>query len=104
MKPIEAKESRAEIVSDLERLGGEAVSALRKFLAQEEHTSADVGAARVAASALSAWTRHKQTESAREGTFLMLARELANDKAEFRKFVKIGMPNAALVRMLPDAK
>ena len=93
-----------EVVRDLDLLGAEAVGALRKFLGQPEHTSLDIGKARVAASALSAWSRYKQTESARESTFLLLARELAENKEQLRKYVKIAMPNAPIVKALPRGK
>mgnify|MGYP001591466908 CR=1 FL=1 len=91
-----------ETTRDLDVLGAEAVGALRKFLALPEYTSLDIGKARVAASALSAWTRNKQTESARETNFLILARELANDKAEFRRFVQVAMPSAPVLKALSD--
>ena len=91
----------SETMQDLDLLGAEAVSALRKFLSQPEPTSLDIGRAKIAASSLSAWTRYKATESAQQGNFLLLARELATDKAEFRKFVKIAMPNAPIVKALP---
>ena len=94
----------SEAMQDLDVLGAEAVSALRKFLTQAEYTSLDIGKARVAASALSAWTRNKATESAQQSNFLVLARELAVNKAEFRKFVKIAMPNAPIVKALPRGK
>lgn len=93
-----------EIMQDLELLGAEAVNHLRKFLAQPEHTGLDIGKAKVAASSLSAWTRAKATESAREGNFLLLARELAEDKKQFQKFIKLGMPNAPIVKALPRGK
>ena len=93
-----------DVIRDLDLLGAEAVSALRKFLVQSEHTSLDIGKARVAASALSAWTRHKQTDSARESNFLLLARELAQNTEEFRTFVRLGMPNAPIVKALPAKK
>ena len=90
-----------EVLRDLDALGAEAVNALRKFLMQPEHTSLDIGKARVAASALSAWTRHRQTESSRESNFLLLARELADDKAQFREFVRLGMPTTPILAALP---
>ena len=93
------------VVKDLDLLGAEAVSALRKFLAtSDQATSLDIGKARVAASALSAWTRNRQTESAKETNFLILARELATNKDEFAKFVRVGMPNAPIIRALPEKK
>lgn len=93
-----------EVVRDIDLLGAESVSALRKFLAQGEYTSLDIARAKVAASAFSGWTRHKATESARDGNTLMLIRELAKDKDQFREFVKLGMPNAPIVRALPRGK
>lgn len=93
-----------EVVRDIDSLGAEAVSALRKFLAMGDVTGADINRARVAASAFSAVTRVRQTEGAREATFLMLARELANNKDEFREYVKIGMPTAPILKALPAKK
>ena len=87
--------------TEFDSLGQEAIIALRKFFTIREPTSLVIGAARVAASALGAWTRYCQTETSRESNFLMLARELAEDKEEFRKFVKLGMPNAPIVQALP---
>lgn len=99
------KSGAPEVVKDLDLLGAEAVSALRKFLAgQDNATSLDIGKARVAASALSAWTRHRQTESARESNFLVLARELAENKEQFKKFVRVAMPNAPILAALPAGK
>ena len=94
-----------EVVRDLDLLGAEAVSALRKFLStSEQATSLDIGKARVAASALSAWTRNRATDSAKETNFLILARELAENKDQFRKFVRVGMPHHQILKALPDGK
>jgi hypothetical protein len=91
----------SELIRELDVLAHEAVNALRKFLEAPEHTTLDIGKARVAATALSAWSRHKATESARESNFILLARELAADKKEFRRFVSIAMPDAEIVKALP---
>ena len=93
-----------EVIRDVEALGAEAVSALRKFLGAREVTALDIGRAKIAASAFSGWTRYRQTESSRESNIIMLSRELANDKAELRRFLKIGMPNAPMIKALPEAK
>lgn len=93
-----------EVVRDIDLLGAEAISALRKFLAQGEVTSADVARAKVAATAFSGWTRHKATESARDSNTLALIRELAADKEQFREFVRLSLPNAPVLKALPKGK
>jgi hypothetical protein len=94
----------ATLLADIDSLGAEAVSALRKFLGSAETTTADISRAKVAASAFSGWTRVKATESQRESNFISLARELATDAAQFNAFVKMGMPNAPIVKALERSK
>ena len=88
----------------IEALGAESVSALRKFLAQPEVTTTDIGRAKIAASAFSGYTRYRQTESSRESNLIMLSRELAKDKDELRQFLKLGMPNAPIMKALSSGK
>lgn len=98
-----AEALRPEVVRDVELLGAEAISILRKFLSQAEFTKLDLERARVAQSTFASWTRNRQTENARESNFLILARELAEDKNQFRRFVRLGMPNAPILKALPSA-
>jgi len=93
-----------ELVRDIELLGAESVSALRKFLSMREITSVDIGRAKIAQDAFASYTRHRQSDSAREGNVILLARELAKDKDELRKFLKLGMPNAPIIKSLSEGK
>jgi hypothetical protein len=51
---------------------------------------------KVATTVLSSYTRHEQTESAREATAVLIARELAENKAEFQQYLKISLPRLQL--------
>lgn len=93
-----------EAAQNLDLLGAEAVGVLRKFLQQPDYTSHDIGKAKMAMGSLASWAKIKQTESARESNFIMLARELAEDKQQFRKLVSAVMPGSAIVKALPAAK
>lgn len=85
---------------EFDLLAHDAIHALRKFITMPDPTSLTIGSARVSASALASWSRNQQSLTSRESNLLMLARELAEDKQEFRKFVKFGMPNAPIVQAL----
>ena len=100
MEPGKKDEMRQEI--DL--LGSEAVGVLRKFLSLGEFTPRELDRARVAQSAFSGWTRVKQADNQRESNLLLLIRELAENKAQFREFVKVALPNAPLPKALPTKK
>ncbi len=90
-----------------EKLGSlaeKAISSLGDFFNQEEHTSKDIGAARIATAILSSWTRHAQTKSAEKATMFMVARELASDKEQLTEYVRLTMPDLGLIKALPEAK
>lgn len=89
------------------KLGGlaeQAISSLKDFFSQEEHTGKDIGAARIATAVLSSWTRHAQTKSAEKATMFMVARELATDKEQLAEYVRLTMPDLGLTKALPQAK
>lgn len=85
-------------------LASQAMDKLANFLSDDEPSSKAIGAARIAASVLSAWTRHKQTEGAREATTFMIARELATNKEELRHYLAVAMPSHDLTKALPAPK
>lgn len=96
-------DTRPELARNLDDMAQDAVGAVRAFLQKPDTTSLDIGRARIATAALSSWSRHKQTESARESNFILLARELAEDRTQFRRLVSVAMPDAAIVKALPAA-
>lgn len=74
---IELSGAVAEIsLGDLART---AIKRAHAVLTQESPTAADVKLAQVAMSAVSAWTRARQTEGARPALNFAIARELAGD-------------------------
>lgn len=90
-----------------EKLGSlaeKAISSLTQFFGQEDHTGKDIGAARIATAVLSSWTRHAQTKSAEKATMFMVARELASDKEQLTKYVRLTMPDLGLIKALPETK
>lgn len=89
----------------LGNLADKAIESLSDFFRQKgEHTSKDIGAARVATAIISSWTRQSQTKSAEKATMFMVARELANDRDQLAEYIRLTMPDLALVKALPPAK
>jgi len=89
------------------KLGGlaeQAISKLKDFFNQEEHTGKDIGSARIATAVLSSWTRHAQTKSAEKATMFMVARELASNKEQLADYVRLTMPDLGLTKALPKGK
>lgn len=43
--------------------------------------------------------RREQTQGAREATLVMMARELAEDKKQFRKFIRLALPHSPMLRI-----
>lgn len=85
-------------------LANEAMTNLSRFFHKKEHTTKDVGVARVATAVLSSWTRQQQTRSAEKATMFMVARELATDKDQLAEYVRLTMPDLSIVKALPVAK
>ena len=52
---------------------------------------------KVATSVLSSYTRHEQTESARDQTSVIIARHLSDNKDEFAEYLKLSNPRLALL-------
>lgn len=78
-------------------LAADAVDIVRDFFRSgsdpDETTMKKV---RVATSVLSSYTRHEQTESARDQTAVVVARELASNKEEFSDYLRLSAPRLAM--------
>jgi len=68
----------------------------------EEEVDRLLKKAKVAGTALSNTTRHFQTRSGGEALDFMIAREIAKDKDEMRKFMKIARPSMPIVKALKE--
>lgn len=60
-------------------------------------TSEDMPKVKVATSVLSSFTRHEQTQSAREQTSVMIARHISENKEEFAEYLRLSNPNLKLL-------
>jgi len=80
-----------------------AVQALRKVFMGGNHEDADVTAARLASSVLATWARLKQAERAQEGIYFAMARELAEDREQLARYIRLTLPDVPIVRVM-DAK
>ena len=74
---------------------------LLKFLAKEKYTSTDIGAAKIASSVLSAYTRMGATESANKTTELLLIREVNASPEQLRRYIELTQPSHPLLRVIP---
>jgi hypothetical protein len=70
------------------------------FTSPEGAESPNLQRVKIATSVLSTFTRHEATESARETTAVVIAREMAENKEEFKNYLNIAMPKL----QLPEAK
>mgnify|MGYP001612065160 CR=1 FL=1 len=82
--------------SQWETLLQESTAALHAFFSAETSDPQSIAKARVATSVLASYTRHEATESAREGTRLIIARQLAEDREQFAYYLRVSMPHLAL--------
>jgi len=55
---------------------------------------------KVATSVLSSYTRHEQTESAKEQTALIVARELSANKEEFATYLRVSIPRLSTLKAI----
>ena len=85
----------------LEALTEEAIAELRSFFRERSEKAEDISRARVAATVLSAFTRHEQTQSAQVATTFMMARELADNSEQLAEYLRVAMPSAPVVKALP---
>ena len=91
----------AERPISADALAAEARTVIHEFFVNKERTSADVAAARVASSVLATDARTKQAAGAADALSFMIARELADDKTQLKRFLEAAMPAAPIVRVLP---
>lgn len=82
-------------------LAEKAIGQLEGFFDAQEKSPQQIAVARVAATVISSWSRHRQTEGAREASLFMMARELAGDKEQLERYVRVAMPASPIVRALP---
>jgi hypothetical protein len=92
---------RVQHSENWERLFDGASKAVLKFF--ENPTPEDLPKVKVATSVLSSFTRHEQTDSAREQTAVIIARQLADNKEEFANYLKISMPKLQLLDKFPKS-
>lgn len=92
-------ETRDDIYLELEE---EAIGQLLKFMRAKTKTEELFKAAKVAGTALSNSTRHFQTKSAGQATDFMIAREIAKDKDEMAKFMKLIRPSMPIMKALKE--
>lgn len=91
----------AEQHEALDDLAAKAIRVLSEFLDTDEPTKADFNKARIASSALSTQARVLQTVGARETMQMAMARELAHNKDELRKYISLTQPSTPLAKVFP---
>ena len=89
----------------LEAFASEAIAYLRDYFGRGGFGAAgqDKGQqtdARIAVAALSAWTRMQQTRGAGRALDYQMARDLAADKNELRRYMEVSLPDHGLVRLI----
>lgn len=87
----------------LDRIIDPAVETLAKVFRGEAITEEQITAAKLAVTAIGAWTRLKQAERAQEGLYFNMAALLASDKEELKQYIRLSMPHVPLLRAL-DAR
>lgn len=90
--------------SEFAELAAAAKDRLREFLTNDFDNDESIPAVRIAASVLASWTRYEQTQSAREASGFMMARELAQNPEQFRKYLSVACPNVPLAEMIEDKR
>jgi hypothetical protein len=96
-----AKESHPKANATDEVLDDLARQSIRDFLLSDGQDKGLREKAKQANAYRSTEARREQTQSAREATIVMMARELAQDKQQFQQYLRAAMPNAAMVKALP---
>jgi len=78
-----------------DQLFKESSSIILGYLKAENDDTVDLKKVRVANSVLSSYTKHEQTNSAREQTAVIVARQLADNKEDFLKYLEMSSPKLA---------
>lgn len=68
----------------------EAIDVIRDFFRGDDNT--DMPKVKVATSVLASYTRHEQTESAKEQTALIIGREIFENKEDYAKYIQVSVP------------
>lgn len=93
-----AQESPATLTQTWEKLFRESVSSILRFFETGEDDKKAIAKARIATSVLSSCTRHEATVSAREQTAVVIARQLASNKKEFREYLRMAEPQVKMLQ------
>lgn len=94
-------------VDEMEELAGEAAKRLKEFFTKDYENESAWVPARIAQSTISAFAKLRQTESAREATRVLVARELTTGDPElFKEYIRVSIPDAPFVHLLekPNGK
>jgi hypothetical protein len=86
----------------LEEVGNDAIETLRLYFRSDTSEEKFIPGARIASSVISTIAKIKQTESAREATSVLVARELANNPEDFKKYIQVAMPNSPFKTLIED--
>lgn len=87
------------MTNKLDELKDQAIDVLQKYLSEENPTDMDAKKAKTAQSIFASWVKIEQTKSSREATAFFVARELAADKQQLRRFLDASAPH--LTKELP---
>lgn len=77
-----------------------AIDRITERLKHRNPSDEEKDAARVAATMLSTYTRMAQTEGNQQAVGVMLAREMAKDKDEFRRYIVATQPDHPILKKL----
>lgn len=82
----------------------EAIEVVREFLRNPSAEREQMARVKYASSMVSNYVKHEQTQSAREATNFMMARELAQNSEQLAEYLKAASPSAPVLKALPSAK
>lgn len=85
-------ENRKVLSEDMSEVARESISSILKFLKHPSPGKMDLAKAKVAGGTLASYTRAQQTESALKATEFMIARDIAKDRDELRRYIKLTAP------------
>jgi len=88
---------------ELQILALKAMEKISDFFKESNHDGKDFAVVRVGTAVLGAWARNQQTRSAEKATMFMVARELATDKEQLRKYIGLTMPESGVLTSIPEA-
>lgn len=91
-----------KIDSQLKELALTSIDKLRDFITNPTADKDTLAAVKAAQVSLSSYTRHEQTQSARDATSFMMARELAHNPDELAHYMKVAMPSSAVTKAIPQ--